>query len=100
MEKEYNWIVVWAYDINRNIGYDITMYQFKEIEPSYIFGLIEDKEKKLDYTTFKSKGLIYFDFKPFSIKYYASDEDIIISNCYTGFVGSRFIIGRFNASLI
>lgn len=96
----YNWILAWAYDVNDNIGYDITMYRYDEMKNSFIIGFITDKEEMENYTTFKARALFYFDLKPFTFNYYRSGEEIIISNYYSGYVGLCFITGRFNASLI
>ena len=96
----YNWILAWAYDVNGSIGYDITLYRYDEMKTFFIIGLITDKEERENYTTFEARALLYLGFKPFTFNIFRSGEEIIISNCYSGYVGLRFIIGRFNAAMI
>jgi hypothetical protein len=96
----YNWIMAWAYDVNNSIGYNITLYRYDEMKTSFIIGLITDKEENGNYTTFKAKALLYLGYQPFTFNIYQSGEEIIISNCYSGYVGLHFIIGRFNSAMI
>ena len=96
----YNWIIAWAYDVNGSIGYDITLYQYYEMKTSIIIGLMTDKEKRENYTSIKARVLLFLVFKPFTFNFYRCGEEIIISNNYIGYIGPRFIIGRFNAAIV
>lgn len=96
----YNWILAWSYDVNDSIGYDLTLYRYDEMKTFFIIGLITDMEERENYTTFKARALLYLGYQPFTFNIFRSGEEIIISNCYSGYVGFRFIIGRFNAAMI
>ncbi len=71
-----------------------------ELHSAFLIGLVSNVYKEEDFSWFAAKLLLYFRVIPFDLKLYRSSEQIIISNEYLGYVGLRFIIGCFNASVV
>jgi hypothetical protein len=72
-----------------------------ELKKMFIIGSIKDTNKEDKYTFLTAKNLLTFRFLPFDFQVLSSSESIVvISGDYTGFIGSHFVIGRFNADII
>ena len=71
-----------------------------ELHSAFLIGLVNNVYEEEDFSWFAAKLLLYFRVIPFDLKLYRSSEQIIISNDYRGFVGKRFILGRFNAAVV
>ncbi|UCF13614.1 MAG: SBBP repeat-containing protein [Thermoplasmatales archaeon] len=70
-----------------------------EVKPTFLLGFIDNVEQGGNFTNINAKLLITARFIPFDIRVLSSSEKIIISNNYLGFVGKKFMIGRFKADL-
>jgi hypothetical protein len=66
---------------------------------TFLLGYIGDIELDQDFSIVTAKRLLAVQVKPFDVKIFSSDEVIVISNDHHGFVGEKFIFGRFKADL-
>lgn len=65
---------------------------------STMFGLISEKNETEDYISCNAKFLVIL---PSTLRLYRSDESIMISkSAMAGFVGERFVFGKFNAVVL
>ncbi|MBN1860909.1 MAG: carboxypeptidase regulatory-like domain-containing protein [Candidatus Thermoplasmatota archaeon] len=65
---------------------------------STMFGLIREKNETEDYISCNAKFLVIL---PSTLRLYRSDESIMISkSAMVGFVGERFVFGKFNAVVL
>ena len=97
---------VWAEDTNglSNISsghtFEITRNP-PTLERTLLIGCIRDVNTSGEtFITFRAKLVVYMPFNPFSIKFLASDETIIISKNNQGYIGKHVIIGIFNATVL
>ena len=101
-EGEY-WIRVRVQDIHR-AWCDWEQVTIKicdvELQPSFLVGLIEEKRPVDNYTYLYAKLVVALQFQPFNFSVVSSEKDIVVSNDYHGFLGSRFIFGKFEAGFI
>jgi len=97
--------VVNPYDDTYNGNLDLFLTKFPEgdggivVEPVFLFGFIGNVEQESDYTYITIRLVLSVRLIPFDVRVLSSGEEIVISNDYLGFVGSRFMIGRFKADL-
>jgi len=69
------------------------------LQPTFLIGLINTTEVDGNMSYITIEHVLSVRFFPFDIRVLSSGEEIVISNDYIGYVGSRFIIGRFKADL-
>jgi hypothetical protein len=69
------------------------------VKPTFLFGSIKSVEQEEDYSFITVNKVLSFQLLPPKIRILSFDEEIVISNDYKGFLGSRFIVGRFEADL-
>ena len=70
------------------------------LKPMFLFGRINTTFVDGNISFISLKRGLSVQFSPFDIQVLSAGTDIVISNEYQGFVGSRFIFGRFQADLI
>jgi hypothetical protein len=94
-----------AYDDTFNGIRDFYLTKFPEegggvsLNSTCLFGLIDLINKGKDYSFMTANHLLYGQFIPFDMQIMSSDEVIIVSNDYFGYIGKYFIMGRFKADL-
>jgi len=69
------------------------------VKPTFLLGTIKSVEQDNNFINITAKLLFSFRFIPLGLRILSSGHQIIISNDYLGFVGERFIVGRFKADL-
>jgi outer membrane protein assembly factor BamB len=69
------------------------------VKPTFIIGSINNVDQEGIYTLITVKKAICFRLLPPNIRVLSSDEEIIISDDYLGFIGKRFMVGRFKADI-
>jgi len=69
-------------------------------QDAFIIGKISGKEEKENTTEITVESVMYLSFNPFSIKFYNSDEVIVISNDSKGLIGNNFVLGKFKTGYI
>jgi len=69
------------------------------LSPVFLLGSIENVDVEGNLSLISANRLFSLRLLPFDIRIFSSGEEIVISNDYRGFVGNRFIFGRFNADL-
>ena len=67
------------------------------VKPTFLIGSIINVEPDGDYSFITVNKVLSIRLLPPKIRLLSYGEEIVISNDYKGFVGSRFIIGRFKA---
>ncbi|MCX6671944.1 MAG: PKD domain-containing protein, partial [Euryarchaeota archaeon] len=70
------------------------------LKRTWFVGFISNPIKSEDLTCFNATHVLSISMKPFKISRYTTEEKIVVSNNYLGRIGSRFIIGRFEALLL
>ena len=94
-----------AYDDTFNGIRDFYLTKFPEegggisLNSTCLFGFINLINKGKDYSFMTAKHLLYGQLIPYDIQVMSSDEVIIVSNDYFGYIGKYFIIGRFKTDL-
>ncbi|MBE3121561.1 MAG: PQQ-like beta-propeller repeat protein [Thermoplasmata archaeon] len=99
-EGEY-WIRARAQDMVYYTWSNWTELTINISEPKQMFllGFINHVEKENDYTLMNASLVFYAQFSPFKVGFLSPGNQIIILNNSTGYMGSRFIIGRFQATI-
>jgi subtilisin family serine protease len=67
---------------------------------AFIVGKITNLDIGENTITFNAKRVLCIWSNPFEISFYKSNEKFIVSNEYTGYIGSRFINGCFTATVV
>jgi hypothetical protein len=80
-------------------NWTILTVNISEPKQLFLFGLINHVEKESSYTVMNATFVFYMQFFPFKVGFLSSGDQIITLNNSTGHVGSRFIIGRFQAAV-
>jgi len=98
-EGEY-WLRARAQDTMSYTWSNWTVFNITIFEPKQMFllGFINHVEKESSYTVINATLVFYAQFSPFKVGFLTSDDQIMILNNSTGFVGSHFIFGRFQAA--
>ena len=71
-----------------------------DLKNSLMFGLINNSNDDEDFTTFSANIVLSINLNTFDFKIYNSNEQIVISNDYLGYIEERFLFGCFNAAVI
>ena len=84
-----------------NGGFDVWLIKIsgETFNNAFFIGFIDDYCEEEGFSVFKAKFVLFMTINPFSINCYSSYEAIVISNDYNGYIGQKFIIGRFNAAV-
>lgn len=85
---------------NRSDPFVVRIINESMLKKVFLIGTITDVNEGEDFTTFNAKRLLSLSFRSFDREVYHSSEQIIISNDHRGYVGQRFIIGRFETYII
>lgn len=93
------------FDGTYNGNRDLFLTKFPEdgggiiVKPTYLFGSIDSVKQEGNFTFIRVNKLLSIRLLPPDIRLLSSDEEIIISDNYLGFVGKRFMMGRFKADI-
>jgi hypothetical protein len=71
-----------------------------QLKKTWMVGLINNVTQNEEFTYFNANQMWSVSFNPFNFTRYQSHELLLTSNDYLGKIGSRFIIGRFNALVL
>lgn len=68
---------------------------------AFLFGKIKEKEENEETIEFKAATLLYISSNPsLDIRFYSSDESIVVSKENSGFIGKSFVLGNFQIGFI
>jgi len=99
---EYQFLI-WVHDINNNTNVS-TGYVFHilpVLRTSFIIGFINNKQYAAGSTlSLNAMLLFYIEFNPLTITMLSSNEKILISEEYIGYMGTKFMIGVFNGVVL
>jgi len=70
------------------------------VKPTLLLGSIKNVEKDINFSIVKVKSLLIVRLIPFNLRVLSSGKNIVISNDYFGFVGSYFMIGKFETDFV
>ena len=70
-----------------------------DLSPAFLLGFIENVDVEGNLSLITANRLLSFRLIPFDFRVLSSGEEIVISNDYLGFVGEKFIFGRFQADI-
>jgi hypothetical protein len=102
IEGTYEYFV-WANDTNRNSDLSIrhTFQVISLLRSTFLVGMISDENNSNESTiNFKAKFVFSIEFNPFSFNILSSNEKILISKQYFGYIGTKFIFGVFNGVVL
>jgi hypothetical protein len=94
---------IWAIDTKKNstISASYTFQIIPELYRALLIGLITNVDGlNGSIVSFKAKILLFIRFKPFSFNLLSSNEQIFTSRGLIGYIGKKFIIGVFNATVL
>jgi hypothetical protein len=92
-----------ANDTNRNSDLSIrhTFQVISLLRSTFLVGMISDENNSNESTiNFKAKFVFSIEFNPFSFNILSSNEKILISDEYIGYMGTKFMIGVFNGVVL
>jgi outer membrane protein assembly factor BamB len=80
-------------------NWTVLTVNISEPKQTFLLGFINHVEKENGYTLMNASLVFYAQFSPFKVGFLSTGNQITILNNSTGHVGSRFIIGRFQAAI-
>ncbi|VVB62048.1 Uncharacterised protein [uncultured archaeon] len=94
---------IWANDTNRNrnISRGHVFQIIPMLSSAFLVGIISDtNDSRPSVISIKAELVIYIRINPFSFNILSPNEKIFVSKDYKGYLGTKFIIGTFNAAVL